>query len=96
MTTFITELNRLLADIGAGELIPTRVTKESWEEQFSGNQVFNVGGWTLEIFNDCGEADYIDKATSPSGEVREYDTEFFESCNFRNIDDKSCEVFQSL
>lgn len=34
-----------------------------------GEPRFNVGGWTIKVFNDCGDVDYVDSAISPDGRV---------------------------
>lgn len=46
---------------------------ETWDEAFASNVVFDVGGWRIEIFNDCDSIDYCDSATAPDGRKGDFD-----------------------
>lgn len=46
----------------------------SWKDVYAGNVRFRIGGYTVTIFNDCNELDYIDSATAPDGREGDFDT----------------------
>jgi hypothetical protein len=40
---------------------------ESWIEGYGGNVTFLIDGYTVVLFNDCSELDYVDRAVAPDG-----------------------------
>lgn len=46
----------------------------SWTDVYAGNVRFRIGDYTVTIFNDCNELDYIDSATAPDGREGDFDT----------------------
>lgn len=45
----------------------------SWKEVYAGDVRFRIGGYTVVIFNDCDELDYVDSATAPDGREGDFD-----------------------
>lgn len=66
------EARNLLQQVGNREIVPY-VIGPTWSETFGGNVVFQVGGWTFTIFNDCGSWDYVDSFTAPDGRAADFD-----------------------
>lgn len=65
----LSEYEALMADIAAG-----RVTVEPDGEK-PGCQLFwrTSNGWRLEVFDDCGQWDYVDSVVAPDGRELEFD-----------------------
>jgi hypothetical protein len=40
---------------------------ESWIEGYGGNVTFLIDGYTVVLFNDCSDLDYVDRAVAPDG-----------------------------
>ena len=47
---------------------------ESWNHVYAGDVRFRVGDYTVVIFNDCNELDYVDSAIAPDGRVGDFDS----------------------
>lgn len=62
----------LLRRAARGE-VPVACRGARWDDVQCGNVAIAVDGWELWIFNDCDEADYIDRATSPMGDSADYE-----------------------
>ncbi|HYD26939.1 DUF7693 family protein [Brevundimonas sp.] len=46
----------------------TFTLERSWADVFCGNVVARLAnGWTVEIFNDCDDLDYVDVVVAPDG-----------------------------
>lgn len=43
----------------------------TWDDVYAGNVEFVIGDWSITIFNDCDELDYVDSATAPDGRTAE-------------------------
>lgn len=43
----------------------------TWDDVYAGNVEFVIGDWSVTIFNDCDELDYVDSATAPDGRTGE-------------------------
>lgn len=65
----------VLCAAGLG-IVKPKAIGDGWGDVHAGNVVFDVGGYEVVIFNDCGEFDYIDHIKSPDGRmVFEYSIE---------------------
>lgn len=69
------EIAELLRRIARGEATLQAVTKGGWG--FCGDATFRVENYTLTIFNDCYELDYVDSAECDDGRRGCFD-EWFE------------------
>lgn len=45
----------------------------TWDEAYCGNVHFKFGDWSITVYNDCSEFDYVDSATAPDGRSVEFD-----------------------
>lgn len=45
----------------------------SWKDIYAGDVRFRIGGYTVVIFNDCNELDYVDSAIAPDGREGDFD-----------------------
>ncbi len=45
----------------------------SWNDVYAGDVRFRIGDYTVVIFNDCAELDYVDSATAPDGREGDFD-----------------------
>ncbi|MGH9560026.1 MAG: DUF7693 family protein, partial [Terracidiphilus sp.] len=52
---------------------------QSWKEVYAGDVRFRIGEYTVTIFNDCDELDYVDSAIAPDGREGEFDAWWFEN-----------------
>jgi hypothetical protein len=50
---------------------------ESWNDVYAGNVRFHIGDYTVVIFNDCNELDYVESATAADGREGEFDAWWF-------------------
>lgn len=66
------ELAGVLRAAIEGRAALSLVGRESWGEVYCGNVEFQVDGWRVTFFNDCGELDYVDSVTAPDGRAAEY------------------------
>jgi hypothetical protein len=67
-----TEMLAVLSDIEAG--VVTLTTDEPWAEVYCGNVTFRTStGWTVVVFNDCDDWDYIDSLIAPDGRRVEFE-----------------------
>jgi len=64
-------MNDIWEQLRSGEVIPMPSPEESAVSCC--NRVYIADGWTFEVFDDAGEADYIELATSSDGVVVEFD-----------------------
>ena len=46
----------------------------SWDDVWAGNFHCHIDGYSVVIFNDCGECDYVDSATAPDGRTGDFDS----------------------
>ncbi len=46
---------------------------ESWKSVYAGDVRFRIGNYTVVIFNDCNELDYVDSAAAPDGREGDFD-----------------------
>jgi len=46
---------------------------QSWNDVYAGDVRFRIGDYTLNIFNDCDELDYVDSAIAPDGRTGDFD-----------------------
>lgn len=60
------EIADLLAKAIAGE-VPIKVLRCGWNEAYAGDVFFDIGGYSLTIFNDCMELDYVSEVIAPDG-----------------------------
>jgi hypothetical protein len=51
---------------------------ESWIDGYGGNVNFLIDGYTVVLFNDCSELDYVDHAVAPDGRQTTF-SEWFDS-----------------
>ena len=47
---------------------------ESWNQVYAGDVRFRIGDFTVVIFNDCNELDYVDSAFAADGREGDFDT----------------------
>jgi len=67
------EVAQVLRKVLSGEVrLKLSDPKKTWDGSFAGNVGFCVDGWTIVIFNDCDEIDYIDNVVSPDGRSSEF------------------------
>jgi hypothetical protein len=45
----------------------------SWKHVYAGDVRFRIGDYTVTIFNDCNELDYVDSAVAPDGREGDFD-----------------------
>jgi hypothetical protein len=45
----------------------------SWKDVYAGDVRFRIGEYTVTIFNDCNELDYVDSAIAPDGREGDFD-----------------------
>jgi hypothetical protein len=55
----------------------------SWKQVYAGDVRFRIGDYTVTIFNDCNELDYVDSAIAPDG--REGDFEAWANQNLEPV-----------
>lgn len=48
----------------------------SWKNVYAGDVRFRIGDYTVTIFNDCNELDYVDSARAPDGREGDFDAWF--------------------
>lgn len=66
------EAMQLLRDIETGAVTLTPL--DDWWEVFAGNVRYTTSnGWTIIVFNDCNDWDYVDTLTAPDGRSAEYE-----------------------
>lgn len=69
MKPSIPEIKEFLQQIERGDVILTRVTTHSFAS-YCGNILYTASnGWTIVVFNDCDEWDYIDRVIDTEGNV---------------------------
>lgn len=69
----VVELDAQLRRLVAGE-ITWHAVQHSWKGVFCGNVEFRTSdGWTIVVFNDCDEFDYVDRAEAPDGRAITFD-----------------------
>lgn len=68
------EVYQLLKDVALGIRKMTNAGETCWNQVYSGNATFNVDGWKVTLYNDCGELDYCDECVSPNGRVGTFET----------------------
>lgn len=44
-----------------------------WNTVYCGDVAFEVGGWSVNFYNDCDELDYVDSAQAPDGRHVDFD-----------------------
>jgi hypothetical protein len=67
----VSELLALYAEIESGNVRLTAL--QDPQNVYAGNVVYVSGnGWTLTIFNDANEFDYVDEVASPDGRVASF------------------------
>ncbi|MBB2981804.1 DUF7693 family protein [Paraburkholderia tropica] len=71
------EVAEILRGAAHGRLQLT-VIGERWSDVHCGDVEVSVAGWTIVIFNDCMDVDYVDSAVSPDGRSVEY-SDWFEA-----------------
>jgi hypothetical protein len=52
---------------------------QSWKDAYAGDVRFRIGDYTVVIFNDCNELDYVDSATAPDGREGDFDAWWIEN-----------------
>lgn len=68
----IDEVWKLVRDIEAGSV--TLSFQKSPDEIWAGNVEYkSSNGWTVVVFDDCGEWDYFDSFVAPDGRSLEFD-----------------------
>lgn len=68
-TAISKRIEQVLQDADNG-LLKIVQLDHSWKEVYAGNVIFKIeGGWLIEVFNDCDSWDYMDKITTPEGDV---------------------------
>lgn len=50
----------------------------TWNGAYCNDVAFFFGDWRIEIFNDCGELDYVARCTAPDGRQAEFEDLFLE------------------
>jgi hypothetical protein len=56
-----------------GEIAVTLDDDATWNDAYCGNVCFRFGDWSITVYNDCSEFDYVDSATAPDGRTVEFD-----------------------
>jgi hypothetical protein len=68
------EVREILNKIGRGELVPKlKDPSRTWADAFAGDVEFLVDGWTIVIFNDCMDWDYVDSVITPDGRTGDFE-----------------------
>lgn len=67
------DLQSLLRRIDAGEVRLDEGEQKAARDGMHTIVTFHVRGWVLDVFNDGGDFDYIDRAVSPGGDVLTFD-----------------------
>lgn len=67
------EVYQLLKDVALGTRQLSNASETSWTAVYCGNVHFDVDGWKITLFNDCGELDYCEKCIAPDGRVGTYE-----------------------
>ena len=65
----IEELCDQLKKIESGEVTLVEQTDNNWCAM---RRYITSTGWTIEVFDDCGDFDYIDYATAPDGRTLDF------------------------
>ena len=68
------EIRQALDQADRGEVTIAAVGPEDWMETHKGGIMeFRLGnGWSLAVFNDCGQWDYLEWVLAPDGRREEY------------------------
>lgn len=66
------EYRQLLNRVISGE-VSVKCKGRTWDEVYAGDVNFDMGGWHVRIFNDCGEIDYTDYIKAPDGRSMDFD-----------------------
>jgi hypothetical protein len=53
--------------------VSVRCVGDDWNTIYAGNCAFMFGDWSVVIFNDCLELDYVDSAAAPDGRTGDFD-----------------------
>ena len=61
----------ILNAIGADE--PADLVGEGWRDTYAGNVTWTFRGWTIVVFNDCMDWDYIDTIVATDGRRWEFE-----------------------
>jgi len=84
-----TEVMELLRKVGNGEIVPRLKNPiQTWEYVFCGEVTYILDRWEIEIFNDCGDFDYIHCVRSPDGRYGEFEDWFGPDHEWEQPDDK--------
>lgn len=67
------EVYQLLKDVALGIRNMSNAGETSWNQVYCGNATFEIDGWIITLYNDCGELDYCDKCIAPDGRVGTYE-----------------------
>lgn len=74
-----TEVAELLRRAVRGEVsLRLQPGARDWNAVYAGNVAFDIGGWNVVVFNDCGELDYVAAAVAPDGRGSVFDDWFDE------------------
>jgi hypothetical protein len=89
------DIMAMLRRIERREVTLKCINNEPPRDIYCGNCTFETSdGWTIVIFNDCDEWDYIDHVTDPDGDTATFDDFWrdtpFGSLNDNEIDHPAC------
>ena len=51
-----------------------RASPRTWDELYTGMFMVDIDGWSITIFNDCGELDYCEAYVTPDGRRWSFDS----------------------
>lgn len=52
---------------------PAELVGSGWRDTYAGNVTWTFRGWTIVVFNDCMDWDYLDSVTAPDGRTWDFD-----------------------
>jgi len=68
------EVCQVLREVAFGRRMMVRACAQTWSEVYAGMFVVEVEGWSITIFNDCGELDYCEGCRCPDGRLWSFDS----------------------
>lgn len=72
MTIPAEEIAEVFRQALRGEIAVSLDDDTTWNDAYCGNVSFKFGDWSITIYNDCSEFDYVDSATAPDGRTVEF------------------------
>ncbi|WP_422662536.1 DUF7693 family protein [Pseudomonas coleopterorum] len=65
---------QVLREVAFGRRMMVRACAQTWSELYAGMFMVDVEGWSITIFNDCGELDYCENCRCPDGRRWSFDS----------------------